>query len=350
MNNPATPRLLWDDGTAYDFFISLRVLHHADDFGLRGSWAAGVRSRLPVKERKFLEVAESVVSIPLHWIESLPEPKDTAAALAALAAIPAAERLPRLGLNPEMPAEAGQVLRDVASRQTWEDADLEALRRAYQVRRTPPRPKVLETWLASWAEAAEFGEKYLEGLRVYQQVFFAEEEERIRPALKDGLAQAQELAQRLALPALLEDLSQGVHFTAFLELDELRLAPSYWSTPLVVYSHTGASRVVLIFGVRPPDASLVPGEVVPDALLRALKALADPTRLRILRYLSAQPLTPAQLARRLRLRAPTVIHHLSALRLAGLVHLTIASGGERYYAARTEAVSAAMASLQAFLK
>ena len=40
-----SPQLTWDIGTAYDFFMSLEVLHHPDDYGLRASWAAGVRSR-----------------------------------------------------------------------------------------------------------------------------------------------------------------------------------------------------------------------------------------------------------------------------------------------------------------
>jgi DNA-binding transcriptional ArsR family regulator len=93
--------------------------------------------------------------------------------------------------------------------------------------------------------------------------------------------------------------------------------------------------------------------VVPDALLRTLKALSDPTRLRILRYLAEEPLTPAQLSRRLRLRAPTVTHHLKALRLAGLVQLTIGMGEgkkTKHYAARSEAVAAAFTSLKGFLE
>ena len=49
-------KILWDQGTAYDFFTSLYVLHFPDEFGLRGAWAAGVRSRLPSKARDFLEV------------------------------------------------------------------------------------------------------------------------------------------------------------------------------------------------------------------------------------------------------------------------------------------------------
>jgi len=106
---------------------------------------------------------------------------------------------------------------------------------------------------------------------------------------------------------------------------------------------------MFIFGARPADASLVPGAVVPDALFRALKALADPTRLRILGYLSVTPLTPTELARRLRLRAPTVIHHLNALRLAGLVYLTFEAKGDKRYAARLAHIGKTFEHLQTFL-
>jgi len=96
----------------------------------------------------------------------------------------------------------------------------------------------------------------------------------------------------------------------------------------------------LTFGARPADASLIPGEVVPDRLLQALKALADPTRLRILRYLAQEPLTQAELARRLRLRPPTVTHHLHALRVAGLVHIMLqkVKDDNNRYMARQEAI------------
>ena len=48
-------KVFWDQGTAYDFLTSLYVLHFPDEFGLRGAWAAGVRSRLPNEAREFLE-------------------------------------------------------------------------------------------------------------------------------------------------------------------------------------------------------------------------------------------------------------------------------------------------------
>lgn len=107
-------------------------------------------------------------------------------------------------------------------------------------------------------------------------------------------------------------------------------------------------NLLFLFGARPTDESLIPGELVPDALYQALKALADPTRLRILRYLSNEPLTPAELARRLRLRSPTVIHHLDALRLARLVIVTLEHEGKRY-TIRPEAMESMCDLLNQFL-
>ena len=108
--------------------------------------------------------------------------------------------------------------------------------------------------------------------------------------------------------------------------------------------------MLMLFGGRPAEMPLVPGELVPDAMLRALKALSDPTRLRILRYLADQPQTSSQLSRRLRLRTPTMTHHMNALRLAGLVHLLVDEAGERRYRVRAEAVEDTFAALKHFLE
>ena len=167
--------------------------------------------------------------------------------------------------------------------------------------------------------------------------------------MQAALAHAQKLAEKLPIAALLEELSQGVRYADEPRPAELTLAPSFWITPLLIRSHVGPERELFLFGGRPANASLVPGELVPDALFQALKALADPTRLRILRYLAQEPLTPSELAHRLRLRAPTVIHHLHALRLAGLVYLSF-EAKEKRYAARSQAVEATFAALNQFLQ
>jgi DNA-binding transcriptional ArsR family regulator len=355
----AHPRLRWDFGTAYDMFVSLAVLHRPADFGVRGTWSAGVRARLPAAERELLEQSHLLIWIPLHWIHTLPEQKDGATVLWTLGQMPPVERLPALSLTPETPRDMADTLREVAARGAWDEKALQevARQRCDHEKGKKPRisPKEMSKALEWWARPAEFGERYLEVLRAYQEGFFAEEEQRIRPALQAALERAQELAQRLALPDLLEEISQGLRLKEVPGVAELTLAPSYWCTPLVVFEFDTANKAAIwLFGARPADASLVPGEAVPDALIRALSALADPTRLRILRYLTEEPLAPTQLARRLRLRAPTVTHHLGILRLAGLVQLTLDMDEEgekevRRYAARAEGIGAACDALRDFL-
>ena len=136
------------------------------------------------------------------------------------------------------------------------------------------------------AEADESGERFLTALRAYYEVFFAEEENRIRPALKEGLEKARNLAEGMPFLELLEELSQGVILEEVFKTPNLVLAPSFWGSPLLIFDQLAEDREIILFGARPLEASLVPGEVVPDALLRGLKALSDSTRLRILRYLS----------------------------------------------------------------
>jgi DNA-binding transcriptional ArsR family regulator len=344
------PRLLWDCGTAYDLFTSLHVLHHPDRFGLRGAWAAGVRSRIPTLHRSMLEETQDLFGTPLPWLYHLPAPKDAATALWALGQVAPAERLPALALTADVAPEAAERLKNVAERRQWGNEDMDALRTHYQQRGRAARPKALANILKWWSQPEDFGERYLAALHAYQGAFFAEEERRILPVLEAALAQAQEMAGLLEFPDLVDALSQGVQIAALFEAEEVVLAPSYWSTPLVVYARQDQATMLLLFGGRPAETGLVPGELVPDAMLRALKALADPTRLKVLRYLSGEPLTPAQLARRLRLRAPTMIHHLNALRLAGLVHVSLEAEGEKRYTIRAAAVQDTFEALQKFLE
>ena len=126
------PQLSWDNGTAYDFFISLSVLHEPDSFGLRSSWAAGVRSRLSTDDRKTLLVAERLVGTPLNWIYNLPAPKSASSALWALRQLPSDQILPMLVFSTCYFQEVNEVLKEVAERRLWNDADIETLKKAYR--------------------------------------------------------------------------------------------------------------------------------------------------------------------------------------------------------------------------
>ena len=67
-----------------------------------------------------------------------------------------------------------------------------------------------------------------------------------------------------------------------------------------------------------------------EDILFALKALADESRLALLRMLNEREITVGELAQKIELSEPTVSHHLARLREAGLVTLRMA-GNQRYY-------------------
>lgn len=83
-------------------------------------------------------------------------------------------------------------------------------------------------------------------------------------------------------------------------------------------------------------------------LIAALKALADPTRLEILRLIAAQPapLCVCDIVDRFELGQPTISHHLKVLRRAGLVE-TGRQGIWSFYklGARTREILAGVTSL-----
>ncbi len=335
------PHILWDWGTAYDLFTSLNVLHYPEHFGLRPSWAAGVRSRLATADRSILEESQELFfSNPFAWVSSLPAPKDSATVVRALGQLSPAERLPTLAHHADEDAGIFEILQGVLARRAWDNKDLEQLQSFHHgPGEKKPEQKAVVTSLNWWSHPEEFGERYLAALQSYVSVFYAEEEQRLKPYLQQALNKAQQLSGNISFSDLFVELSQGVKIEAIEESDEVTFAPSYWSTPFVMYDCVVPKHWVVLFGARPADAPPVPGEAVPDAMLKALKALSDPTRLKILRYLSDTPQTPSELAKRLRLRPPTVIHHLNALRLAGLVYIVILENEEKRYTVRATEVA-----------
>lgn len=332
------PNITWDKGSAYDLFVSLYIVHRPDQFGLRPSWAAGVRSRLPIPLRDVLEHSQEFMSVPLSWLYQLPEPKNSQTALSALENIPPEDRLPALVFG-NRHSNNSKAYRDCLLSMDGKQrltANLET-----QIKQTMSNPSRYtkaygRALFDAWSDRKTFGENFFEALKAYVDNFFMEEEPRIIPAQEQGLEQAQAMAQQKDALTLLEELSEGVRMDWITDVTDLILAPSFWGAPFVFYSRMKDHKGIILFGARPEGKTLVPGELVPEELLNALKALADPTRLRILRYLSEGPSTTSELAKILRLRPPTVIHHLRNLRLAGLIFVTVSPKSERRYAVRLE--------------
>ena len=195
---------------------------------------------------------------------------------------------------------------------------------------------VLKSLYYAWSNREEFGGNLIEALEAYVETFFAEEELRIRPVLEQELSHAKMRAGSRPLPAMLEEITAGVRYGDLDHISTITLAPTFWGSPFMFLEHLHEFELLALFGARPGTMSIIPGDIVPDALLRGMKALADSTRLRILRYLAQEPQTAAELSRVLRLRPPTVNHHLNQLRLAGMVQIFLSPSGERKFSARYE--------------
>lgn len=342
-------KLTWDIGTAYELFVSLHVLHEPELFDLRPSWAAKIRSRIPIAERIFLEEIYFFLNFPLGWLHSLPAPKNAITVIYTLQQTPPAQRGRMLldldkGLEPE-----SKYLVKIAKHRSWNKTDLANLvpLMCKDAAGSNRDEQALIKYLNWWVRPEDFGNLLLSSLQAYQQAFFEQEEQRVGTVLQNGLEHAQQLAERLTVSDLIAELSLGVRYEEAIG-KELILVPTFWMSPLVHLQKIGEAQKLFLFGVRPSTMSAIPGELVPDGLLITLKALADPTRLKILNYLGKEELTPSELSRRLNLRPPTVTHHLKELRLSGLVNLTL-RGQERFYRARLEALDSLHIDLKRFL-
>src|SRR5512137_2372400 len=95
------PSVTWDSGTAYDFFVSLNVINAPAEYGLRPSWAAGIRSRLSPSGRMVFSNAMAKMCPSIWWINNLPKPKQARNVLELLEGMKPEEILPSLCADPD---------------------------------------------------------------------------------------------------------------------------------------------------------------------------------------------------------------------------------------------------------
>ena len=169
-------KIKWDQGSAYDLFISLRIIHHPDEYGLRPSWAAGVRSRLPIHLRDLLEQSQIFMGVPLHFIHHLPEPKNAATVITELEKLAPEERLPALVFNSRSDERTVKFRKFLVSLQGKQrlTAGIEAQITAYYQDSPQLTRGFMRALFESWTNQKEFGETYLEALKAYVDNFFEE--------------------------------------------------------------------------------------------------------------------------------------------------------------------------------
>jgi DNA-binding transcriptional ArsR family regulator len=322
----------WAVGTAYDLFASLFVIHNADTTGLRRAWAAGVRNRLAVGHRELLQQMVPIVAVPAEWLGELDDSPDAAAVLDALGKLPDGEVLAALA---DRDFIESLVISRVLSEKRFAPSDIDEIISGDSLGSLKPSdPDAARSLLGLFSNPEGTGALLKSALAEYHTRFFAEEEARIGGFLREALTRVQGSQAGRSAVDLLEEVSGGLRLEDAASAAGLLLIPSFWAGPLVLFEMLQDGTWVVLFSARPRDVSLIPGDPVPDTLSRSLQAVSDQTRLRILKLLSQAPRTQIQIARELRLRPPTITHHLKILRLANLVRLTENVAGEKRYDVR----------------
>lgn len=337
----------WASGSAYDLFASLFVIHHAEATGLRKAWAAGVRNRLVPEHRELLQLLVPIVAVPVKWIGRLDDSPDAAAVISALQQLPDDRVLSQLG-DPDF-VENPTIAR-IRKRGSFTGADLASLQGDESLRDYRPSSEgEARRLLEAFAHQTSSGALLKSALGEYYERFFAEEEARVEPYLAAALNEAQQKARTMSLVDLVDELTSGLRLENIAEARRLLFIPSFWAGPLTLFEMLADGTWVILFSARPRDVAIIPGDQVPDALVRSLSAVSDQTRLRILRLLASTPHSQVEIARELRLRPPTITHHLKILRLANLVQLTETVEGEKRYATRTPRLDELGADLVSFV-
>ena len=164
-------------------------------------------------------------------------------------------------------------------------------------------------------------------------------------ALARDAEEKRALAGTMPPGRLVEMATNGVTFTMQPEVSGVVLVPSAVTRPWVANLEHGNLRI-FVYPVAEEVLSADPDAPSPW-MLGFYKALADESRLRILNMLASGPASLGQVAERLGLAKSTVIHHMRALRTAGLVLITV--GADKEYSLRPQAIPEAGRMLRTYL-
>ena len=165
----------------------------------------------------------------------------------------------------------------------------------------------------------------------YLDAVFREEVDHVADAIADAGRRANDLLGVLPTRVAVEQLTGGYTIDPELRLSAITLAPSAFIHPYVATRVDEASgEALIVFGVRSSSLERYDASPLDEGLLKALRSLGDPGRLRLIGLLSRGPLTTTELQDRIGLAPATVHHHLHQLRAAGLVRQERTKGGMRY--------------------
>ncbi|MEK3735373.1 MULTISPECIES: ArsR/SmtB family transcription factor [Paenibacillus] len=196
----------------------------------------------------------------------------------------------------------------------------------------------------SWLTADETNRirtSYTPLLKLWHEHYFAEVESDLRPLLQEDAEEKQLLLTKMDPENLIEYASSGV-ILDHVPQTNVTLFPGTHFRPINTYCFYD-NLILLQYPIDIPEED---EDEPPVVLLRMTEALADPERLKLLRYIADEPKAVSEMAVELGQPYETLMHHLMILRAAGLLRSHLKSENNERFSLRPDGAS----ELQMFLE
>ncbi len=189
-------------------------------------------------------------------------------------------------------------------------------------------------------------DRFVALLRAWNDGYFRRFNKLVLAGLESDAEAKRAMLQRMKPEEVFEEATGGVVLLPSPDIKRVVLAPHYHARPWNLHDRLAWGPVYQY----PADVVQAQADEPSSTLLRLTRALADESRLRILRYLSRGPRTFTEIAKFSELAKSTVHYHMMLLRAAGLVRVHVSYDGPDRYSLRPGALDKLGGRLADFLK
>lgn len=183
-------------------------------------------------------------------------------------------------------------------------------------------------------------------LRLWHDQYFRHVENKMLPLLIADASEKKMLQSKMDPIALIEYASGGVVIEDIPELETIVLLPTVHNRPINTYCFY--KNLMLI--QYPVEVPVENEDEPPTELLRMTKALSDPNRLKLLRYVAHEPKSLWEMQLELNQSGEMLMHHLMMLRVAGLLRIHLREEENERFSIRPDGASELQMFLESYIR
>ncbi|MDF2626528.1 MAG: transcriptional regulator, ArsR family [Symbiobacteriaceae bacterium] len=187
--------------------------------------------------------------------------------------------------------------------------------------------------------------QYVAALQIWHDHYFSTLDPAIHETLRNNVSTAAAVIRSLPPDEAVEQITGGIVLELDPGIEAVLLVPQYHYRPFNIFDCTDRTLMIAYPAELPSTPTAVPSD-----LRNLTRALADDSRLQILRFLSGGERNFTEIVKFSGLAKSTVHHHMVILRVSGLVRVHMKRTVADRYSLRPAAIDRIGPRLHAFLK